>query len=83
MDVDQPSPSAQDTQSIGQYCFPFPAQQKRESVFTECMLEPLLLTYISSVFSNLFKQTLVSINANRRLPAKVTNHHHLSLVADS
>lgn len=55
MDVDQPSPSAQDTQSIGQYYFPFPAQQKGEPVFMEWLLDPLLPTYISSVFSSLFK----------------------------
>lgn len=54
MDVDQPSPSAQDTQSIGQYYFLFPAQQKGEPVFMECLLDTLLSTYINSVFSDLF-----------------------------
>lgn len=72
MDVDQPSPSAQDTQSIGQYYFLFPVQRKRELVFMECLLDPLLSTYISSVFSSLFQWTLVFVNVNRRLPTKIT-----------
>ena len=45
MDVDQPSPSAQDTQSIGQYCFLFPAQQKGEPVFMEWVSDPLVSVY--------------------------------------
>jgi len=51
MDVDQPSPSAQDTQSIGQYFFLFSAQQKGEPILMEWVPDPLLSTYINSVFS--------------------------------
>lgn len=47
MDVDQPSPSAQDTQSIGKYYFLFLVQEERETVFMECLLDPLFSVYTS------------------------------------